>query len=159
MKLYEISQEYQMALSELTDMTDIAVIDTLDALKGELQKKQISVAAYIGNIEAEAKAIKEAELRMSARRKALENRSASIRNYLKMNMVAHGIHEIITPEFVVKVKNNPPAVEVYAEDKLPKEFISEKVITSIDKASLKSALKSGDVLGARLTQGTRLDIK
>ena len=52
MKLYEISQELQMALSELTDITDIAVIDTLDALKGELQKKQISVAAYIGNIEA-----------------------------------------------------------------------------------------------------------
>jgi len=159
MKLYEITKEYKEAIDSLTDLDDIAVIDTLGALKGELTVKQISVAAYIGNLEAEALAIKNAEANMAKRRKALENRSASVKNYLKMNMKACGIHEIKTPEFVVKIVSNPPAVKITDEDSIPDEYKTEVITTKINKVDLKKALKEKSIPGAELQQGERLKIQ
>ena len=136
--LYELSADYRDALRELTDLDDEAVVDTLDALKGELQVKAVNVAKYAENLKATAKAIKEAEARMKQRRTAIENRAKHLTSYLKNNMEAAKITRIETPEFVLSIQKNPPAVKIYDEKDVPAEFWKVKIIKSVDRKNLNS---------------------
>lgn len=164
LSLYELSQEYLSALDALTDPeADIplqAVNDTLESLEFPLQEKATNVAKFMRNLEATAQAIKEAEQQMAARRKALENRAAAIKDYLKSNMLATGISKIESPWFRLSIQNNPPAVAVTDESLVPEDFKEIVETVKIDKTALKSALKSGeDIPGAQLVQGKRLVIR
>ena len=164
MTLYVISQDYLQALDLFTDPeADIpleAAMDTLEGIEGQLQEKVVNVAKFMQNLDASAKAIKQAEQQMARRRKAIENRAQWIRDYLKNNMEAAGISKIESPWFRLAVQKNPEAVEIMDESKLPDNFKSEVVVVKIDKAALKQVLRDGvHVPGAMLTQGTRLAIR
>jgi len=118
------------------------------------------VAKFMQNLDAAAKAIKEAEQQMARRRKAIENRARWIRDYLKTNMEAAGITRIDSPWFSLAIQKNPPSVDVLDESALPDDFKTEVVTVKIDKAAIKEALKDGeDVPGAVLRQGTRLAVR
>ena len=162
--LYEINQEYLLALDAFTDPeADIpleAAMDTLDGIEGQLQDKAVNVAKFMQNLDATAKAIKEAEQKMAKRRKAIENRAQWMKDYLKHNMEASGITKIESPWFRLAIQKNPEAVEITDENMLPDEFKTEVVTTKIDKAAIKQVIKDGvSVPGAMLMQGTRLAIR
>jgi hypothetical protein len=162
--LYEINQDYMQALDIFTDPeTDIpleAAMDTLDGIEGQLQDKAVNVAKFMQNLDATAKAIKEAEQKMAKRRKAIENRAQWIKDYLKNNMQAAGITKIESPWFRLAIQKNPEAVEITDENLLPDEFKTEVVTTKIDKSAIKQVIKDGvSVPGAILMQGTRLAIR
>jgi chromosome segregation ATPase len=161
--LYEIRADYLQALEVLTDpemdLPPEVLADTLEGLEGQLQEKATNVAAYMRHLEATAEAIKEAEAKMTKRRKAIENRAASLRDYLKENMEAAGISKIESPWFELKIQRNPAAVQIDDEEALPDEFKREVTALKIDRAALKAALKTQTVPGARLTTGTRLAIR
>ena len=157
--LYEIKSEYVQALEQLTDLDDEAVVDTLDALKGELEVKATSVAAYTLSLDATVKAMKEAEKRMADRRKSLENKMARIKEYIKDSMEDARIFKIETPEMKLSISKNPAKVEVIDEELVPDEYKNEKVTVVLDKKKLKAALNNDGVDGAVLTQSTRLNIK
>jgi len=164
LSLYEISNDYLQALDAFTDPeADIpmeAAIDTLEGIEGQLQDKAVNVAKFMQNLDATAKAIKEAEQQMARRRKAIENRAQWIKDYLKNNMEASGITKIESPWFRLAVQKNPEAVEVFDEAALPDDFKTEVVTVKIDKAAIKQVLRDGvHVPGAMLTQGTRLAIR
>lgn len=110
--LYQLTDQYRHALAVLddSDLSAEIVADTLEGLTGDIEVKATNVAAFQLNLAAESNAIKEAIDRMSARRKVLESRIESLRDYLKSNMERCGITEIKSPEFVLKIKNNPPTV-------------------------------------------------
>lgn len=161
--LYEIRQDYLEALEVLSDpeldLPAEAITDTLEGLEGQLQEKAVNVAAFARHLEVTAEAIREAEVRMAQRRRAFENRSASMRMYLKQCMVATGISRIESPWFELAIRKNPPAVEVDDECRLPDEFKREVTTTKIDRTALKTALKEHDVPGAHLATSTRLAIR
>lgn len=157
--LYEIKSEYIQALEELVDLDDEAVVDTLDALKGELEVKATSVAAYTLSLDATVKAMKEAEKRIADRRKSLENKMTRIKEYIKDSMEEARIFKIETPEMKLSVAKNPAKVEVIDEELVPDKYKNEKVTVVLDKKKLKAALNNGGVDGAVLTQSTRLNIK
>jgi hypothetical protein len=162
--LYLLADQYQQAAGKLADLDlpDEVIADTLEGMAGELEVKATNVAAFARNLEATAQAIKEAEAAMSARRKALEKRADSLRHYLLANMQRTGIKRIESPQFVLTVKDNPPAVEVFDYLQLPAEFMRqpEPPPPSPDKAAIKEAIKAGaEVPGARLTQSQRLEVK
>jgi hypothetical protein len=116
----------------------------------------------VRNIEASAAAIKEAEAAMAARRKALENRAARIRDYLLANMMVAGVQKIECPYFKLAVRENPPAVEIYEPGLIPATFMKqpETPPPAPNKAEIAAALKAGqDIPGCKLTRGTRLEIK
>lgn len=164
LSLYEISTDYLQALDAFTDPeADIpmeAAIDTLEGIEGQLQDKAVNVAKFMQNLDATAKAIKEAEQQMARRRRAIENRARWIKDYLKQNMEASGITKIESPWFRLAVQKNPEAVEIFDEASLPDDFKSEVVTVKIDKAAIKQVLRDGvHVPGAMLTQGTRLAIR
>jgi hypothetical protein len=160
-KLYEIAEQYQEALNDLTnlDLPADVVNDTLEALTGEISQKAWNVAAALLHMEGEAELIRQAEERMSRRRRTLEIRAAGLREYLKIQMERINIREIRSPQFVIKVKQNPPKVILDDESAIPKSFKREETVVHIDKNGIKQALLSGQVVrGAHLEQETRLDI-
>ena len=160
MKLYEIADEYRLALSELTDLEDEAVVDTLEALKGELQIKATNIIQYTCEMGANIQAMKEAEKNMAARRKSLEKKQKRIQDYVKSVMEEANVLKVETPEIEISIVNNPPKVEVELEEIIPEEYFNEVVAMKLDKAKLKKALKDDpDIMGAKLVQETRLKIK
>lgn len=162
--LYELAHDFRSAAEKLADMDldEQTLADTLEGLSGELEVKATNTAMLCRNLEATAAAIKDAEAQMAARRKALENRAARVKDYLLANMMVAGIQKIECPHFKLSVRENPAAVEIYEPGLIPAEFMRqpEPPPPSPDKAAIKELLKAGqDVPGCKLTRGVRLEIK
>ncbi len=162
--LYELAHQYREDAAKLADLDldEKTLEDTLDGMSGDLELKATNTAFMIRNLEAGAAAIKEAEAAMAARRKALENRAARIKDYLFANMLVAGIYSIECPHFRLSVRDNPPAVNVYEPDLVPAQFMvtPEPPPPCIDKKAIAAALKDGqDVPGCTLTRGQRLEIR
>ena len=162
--LYELAAEYRADAEKLADMDldEQTLADTLEGLGGELEVKAQNVIMFTRNLEATAAAIKEAEAQMAARRKALENRAAGLRRYVLENMQFAGIQKIECPFFKLSIRDNPAAVEIYEPGLIPAQFMKqpEPPPPAPDKTAIKAAITAGtEVPGAKLTKGTRLDIK
>ena len=162
--LFDIVAEYHEAALKLADLDldEQTIADTLEGLSGDLEAKATNVAKFVRNLEATAAQIKEAEASMAARRKALEKRADGLKRYLFSNMEFAGIQRIECPYFVLSIKSNPPAVDVFDAAQVPAEFMRqpEPPPAAPDKAAIKDALKAGkDVPGCRLVQGSRLEIR
>jgi hypothetical protein len=162
--LFEIAQEYRHITDVLTDAgTDEQTL--ADTLEGELWPMEIKAQNYgfvIRNMEASAEAIKAAEQQMAARRKSIENRAEYLRERLKSAMEYAGVTKLESPHFAISIKKNPEKVEIFEEGLIPCELMNYPVAPppSPDKAAIKAAIKSGqEIAGAKLIQGTRLEIK
>lgn len=165
MKLYELTDQFKQAERDLNEMLyadqidEQSVTDTLDSIRGEIEEKAKNVAMYVSNIESTAKAIKEQEKLMRARRERLEAQAKGIRDYLKSKMEECEINKIECPFFVMSIKKNPPKV-IIDEKSLSKYYMDAVTTYKPKKDLIKSELKSGKLIdGAHLEQGTRLDIK
>ncbi len=162
--LYIIASEYQAAASKLMelDLDEQTIADTLEGLSGELEQKATNVAMFVRNLEATAAQIKDAEKQMAERRKAIEAKADSIRQYLKANMQRTGITKIECPYFAISLKKNPPSVVIDDLSSIPAEYMvtPPPPPPAPDKALIKSAIQSGkDVAGAHIEQGERVEIK
>lgn len=161
--LFTLADEFLALAHRLTDEQDMAddvIEQILDAHSDELEIKAWNVAAMILQFEGEAEMVRTVEKRMTARRKSLEGRTDWLREYLLVNLLRTGIHELSSPEFVVKVCDNPPRVVLDDEEAIPDEFKQEETVITIRKDALRRAmLEDGEVIpGCHLEQGKRLKI-
>lgn len=161
--LYEITESYRQALEIFTDpeqdFDPKMVADTLEGLEGTLEAKATNVAAFFQNLEVTVNAIREAEKRMAQRRKSIEKRVESLRQYLQYNMEACGITKIESPLFSISLRKSPPSVVIDDEQSLPPDYVEQVVTTKPNKLLIKQAITDGfDVPGARLEQGSYLKI-
>lgn len=161
--LYQMVDEYRDALAHLADMDldDQTMEDTLEGLQGELMVKGQNVAAFALNLEAEAQAMKEAEQRIAKRRRALENKSKHLRDYLRINMERSGITEISANDksFRVKLMKGRPTCVIDDEKALPPDYVEEVKTTRVDKRLITQAIKDGyEVPGAHLETKPALKI-
>lgn len=162
--LYELAAQYRADAEKLADLDldEQTLADTLEGMGGELEVKAQNVIMFTRNLEATAAAIKEAEAQMAARRKALENRAAGLRRYVLENMQFAGIQKIECPFFRLSIRENPAAVDIYEPGLIPAEYMKqpETPPPAPDKSAIKAAITAGtEVPGAKLTKGTRLEIK
>jgi hypothetical protein len=162
--LFEVAGDYRRMVDALMDTQDDAraVADTIEAESYPLELKAQNVAYAIRNLEASAAAIKEAEAQMAARRKAIENRAAHIREYLKTCLEIAGITKVECPHFAIAVQSNPASVDIFEPGLIPTEFMTqpEPPPPAPNKTLIKEAIKAGfEVPGALLVQGKRLVIK
>lgn len=161
--LYQLAAEYRALADRLhdLDLPDDVIADTLEAEAGDIEVKATNIAKVFRNLEAIAAQIKEAEAAMAARRKAIEKRAASLKQYLHDNMEKAGIQKIECPWFVVSIKKNPAAVVIDDESSIPADYLREIPATfQPDKSLIKQAIADGfEVPGCHLAQGTRLEIK
>jgi hypothetical protein len=90
-------------------------------------------------------------------RKSRANRlQESVKTYMEMV----GTSEIVTDLYTVKLRKNPPKVEITDELVIHKEYKREVVEYKLDKKAIAEALKAGVVVdGARLLQTNRLEVK
>lgn len=164
LSLYVLANEYQAAANQLADLDLPAevVADTLEGMTGSIEEKSVNVAMFIRNLESSAEQMKAAENEMAKRRKAVENRAASVCRYLFDNMIRCGITKIDSPYFNLAIRDNPESVVIDNADELPKEYLTQPAppAPAPDKKAIKDAIKAGVVVpGAHIERGQRLEIK
>lgn len=90
MKLFEINAEINKLLDEMVvDETTGEIIDNTEEIEKlllEKDEKIKNVALYYLNICSDAKELKEQEEKFAKIRKAIENRAASLKEYLNYNL-------------------------------------------------------------------------
>lgn len=154
MKLYEIPSTLRELLDRLDADPDTGEVDG-DALaayaeyQGQAAEKLEGTACYVRELKAEADAIKAEEERLAKRRKALENKSERLKNYMMPALEAMGgkVKGVMASVRIGKSQ----AVTVFDIDALPDAF--KRVVTKVDpdKVALKKTLKAGeDIPGAAL---------
>lgn len=158
-KLYELTGQYNKLWDMVNDEADMeALQDTLEGLEGEITDKAESIAKLMKSIEADEQGIKGEEERLYARRKALENRRASIKEYLQQQLIGAGIDKVKGTMFTVSIQNNPPSVNIVDENLInPKYYNIPSPV--LDKKAILAELKNGiEVSGAELqqTKGVRI---
>lgn len=161
LSLYEITGAFPklMAQEEMSEEDKNKVEEELTTL---LQKKSNSVIAYSKNIELAIKAMKEEETRISANRKALENRLEQFKKYVKECMEGNGINKIETDLGTLSIARSPISIEIVNEEEIPDEYKEVIFTTKVDKKKIAEAFKStGELIeGVEIhTDNTNLRIK
>lgn len=162
MKLYEIAESYRNLQELLEDETiPVEVVnEALQQVEGEFEYKAENIIKLIKSLEGEIAVYKEEEKRMASNRKALEAKTANLKDYLLNNMQGMNKKEVKAGLFKLKIARNPVSLKIEDESKIPTQFVNEVVTKVIDKTAIKEALKSGEIIeGCSLEQGERLNIK
>ena len=161
--LYQLADDYLAAfdaLSEMDEVPEAAIADTLAGLAGTFQDKAVNVALYLRTLEAEAAAIADARKAMERRESALTRHALRLRDYLKREMERTGLTRLDHPYLALRVQANPPSVVIEEEGMLPARFTETVTTVKVLKAEIGKALKAGEIVfGAHLEQTTRLVIR
>lgn len=166
MKLYEIATQYQniaelLADPEFADNQDITT--ALDNIEDDFNNKAVNVVKAINIVEYDINAIDSEIKRLTAMKKARQNRIDEIRNYLKFNMQKTGIYKIECPLFKISYsERTQSAVEIdeklFMDNNINEDFVNVKITPN--KTAIKDALKRGEnVIGAKLVDSQVLTIK
>lgn len=150
--LYQISKEFQ-ELATLAETADedlaVALHDTMGAIQAEFEDKGKAIAMIALNIDGDLEAIQSQIDRLTERKRIINNRKESLKEYLRTNMEASGITKISHPLFTITLGKGKPVVVIDEESKIPDEFMNVKVTSSPAKAEIAKAIKEGvEVPGA-----------
>lgn len=165
--LYVLTDNYLKLAETLADGDfDLTTIhDTIEAsgITDEIAVKAQGVEYVARGAEAHNAAIDAEILRLQALKARRCKTAENLRAYIKTSMEHAGIQKIECPMFSISIKSNPPAVEIIDPLSLPAEYWRtpepKPPVAAPDKAAIKVALQAGiDVIGARMTQSTRLSI-
>ena len=165
MKLYDISEQYKdvqnLIESDESGSMAEAIADTMQMIEGDFKDKAQAVVSLTLNMDGSITALENEIQRLQDKKKVLQNKIDSIRNYLKMNMQATGISKIECPLFSITLSKPTKQVEITDESLLPDEFVKVKTTVSPDKVLLAKVLKEGkEITGAILVDSEpRLIIK
>lgn len=144
--LYEISKQYE-ELAKLADAGDedlaVALRDTMEGIEGEFQEKGKALAMVTLNMDGDIEAIKAQIARLTDRKKVMENRQTSLKEYLRKNMERTGITKIIHPLFTITLGKGKPIVVIDEETKIPDEYMNTTVTTTPMKGEIAKAIKEG----------------
>ena len=167
MKLFDLAPAYEQALSIITQMEEDGCTDDeleqamrmVDQIEGDLNTKCLNIASWVRNLEAEAKAIKEAQDAMDKRRKAATTKAERLRNYLFHGLKLAGVTKVQFPHFVISVKQCPESVQIAPGALIPDEYLRHPE-PEPNKVALKDALKHGKKIpGCSLERNEKLEIK
>lgn len=161
LSLYEITSGFP-ALMENEEISEEDKKKIEDELVVLLQQKSQNIIGYTKNIELTINAMKEEEKRIADNRKALENKMAKFKDYVKECMEKNGITKIETELGTLSIAKSPASVEIVNEDEVPSEFKQEVVTVKIDKTKIKNNFKETGEIPAGVnivTTNTNLRIK
>lgn len=162
LKLYELTESYKNLWGMVEDTEDLALIETaLKTVEDAIEVKANNIIVFLKSLDADAKMIKDEEVRLSARRKAIENKHASIKQYLQMEMELAGIDKLKVATHSISLQNNPPALQIFDADIIPQKFLTLVPASYVPrKKDITEAIKAGEIVpGAELTVGRSLRIR
>lgn len=166
MNLYEINEQiieaFDLAIDpETGELLDEEAYDRLNQLQEAFDDKVYSLALYAKDLRAQAVALKAEKDAFAKRQKAAERRVESIERYLQNAL--HGEKRTFTKAAISYRKSEAVVIEDEAEFfefYKGREFIKEKIERSVDKTTVKSLLKQGEILlGAKLEERQNIQIK
>lgn len=150
----------EMATDPDSDISHDMIADTLEGIVGSFEDKAKGISSVINNMGSDIASIKDEIDRLAKRKKVIENRESSIKEYLRINMEALEIKKISCPLFTITLAAGRDVVQIDNEDELPDEFVKIKTSSSPDKTLLLKALKEGPIEGASLVKSkTSIRIK
>ena len=159
--LYAIADRYREIIGIEADSDEAkgALRNALDEVQEQFDLKAESIIRYIRNLDAQSSALKAEEDRLAARRKAIDNKAAWLRDYIADQMRAMGLREVKAGIFEAKFRKNPASLTITNKALIPAQyFIAQE--PRIDNAAIKEALKAGQAIdGAELVQGETLAIR
>lgn len=139
MKLYEISDAYMSLLDADVSKEDMEV--ALGVIDEEFDKKIENIGKLIRQIEGDMQSLKDEEMRLLGKRKKLEKKEESLKDYIFSNFKAIGKDKVKTPLFTISVAKNPAKLVIRNENNLPDKYY--KIEKKVDKAKLKEDIKNG----------------
>jgi len=144
--IYELTADIQLLwnLMENGEIDDDTLIDAMQNSQEELSIKLEHYCMFIKNMEADAKAFKEEEQRLTARRKTLENTIERAKKAMQYAMDVAGEKKVKGKLFSISLQNNPPKVvmdEQYIEN-IPEEYL-KYLEPEVDKKKIKEHLDAG----------------
>jgi len=166
--LFQLSKEYDLLLSNLYDQETGEVNQDIENKINELslttEKKCLSIASYIKNLESDKREIEFLKDQIKEREKTYDKEIERLQNYLKMNMEKQSMSEITCPYFTIKIKTNPYSTEIVDEDQIPEKYLTRKVITKEEVRPNKNLIKeeylktNTQIPGTLVKQNTKLEI-
>lgn len=161
MRLYELAENY-LNLQELLENDEIdqeIITKALDEVGGELEDKAENIAKLIKTLEVDVNGYKSEEKRLSDKRKSLENRIKSLKEYLDNAMKITGKKKFKGKLFSFNIQKNPASVNVTELSLIPEDYFIEQDPV-LNKKLLLAVLKNGELVpGAELKQTESLRIR
>lgn len=155
--LYQLTTDF----SNLMECDDDISSALADIVAGEIEHKAENVCKFLRVVETTAEQFKEEEKRISAARKALENKAERVKEYIKESMLNADIEKLSAGTFKLSVSLSPGSVAIDDIASIPARFLT--VIPEQyqpDKAAIKAAIKAGEeVTGAHIEAGYTLRIR
>ena len=162
MRLYELTEQYNMLLEMLQDDMDSEQLNIMvDGMEGKIEEKIENTVKVMRSLEADAAAIDEEIKRLTKRKTVIGNNVQSLKNNVEMTMRNLNIEQVKGALHTISFKKNPPKLNVISESNIPYEFYSEPVVEpKLDRKKLLDALKAGlELDGVTIVQETSLTIK
>lgn len=163
MNLYSLIPAYQGIMEQIESAEQEQMqmlIDTLESINASLEVKADGYARMITMLERHAEAQKAEQDRLADLAKTTGNKARYMKERLQMALEAMDKQEVRTDLFTIRIRNNPPSVDVHDPVALPEEYQRKTIKIDPDKTKIKAALMDGkEVPGAALMQGRRLEIR
>ena len=165
MNLYQIEQQISDILSQVNEdgmLTDEAM-DELEQLQMDEKTKLENIACFIKDLQGDAQKIRNEEIALAERRKANENKSVRLKDYLSGYLISKGIRKFDTPRAVLSFRKSE---QVIVQDEESVEMAAKehpeimKIKTELSKTEVKKLLKSGvEISGIWLQECENIQIK
>jgi hypothetical protein len=161
MTLWEIDKALLECID--TDTGEILDFERLDELQLARETKLENIALYIKNLQADAEAIREEEKALAERRKAKENRAASLKEYLSKALDGNAFETARVGLSFRRSQNVNIEDEFSVVEYLEKNNVDDALTYSLPKISktiVGQLLKAGtEIPGAVLQENNNLQIK
>lgn len=162
MRLYDLSEQYQMLLDMASDdPTNEQLQEMINGLEGKIDEKIENTIKVVRALEAEAKVIKEEEDRLKSRRTSIENNATRLKEYVEIIMKRMKLEKVEGQLFTVSLQSNPPKVIVLDEFHIPqKYFVMPQPVPQLQKKEIIEAWKNGaDIPGVQVVQEKSLRVR
>lgn len=144
--LYKLTNDYETVLNMLydEDADEQMILDTLEAIEGEIEDKADNYAKIIKELEAKQNARKEEAKRLTESAKVFENRVKALKSNLFNSMKATGKTKFATDLFSFNIAKNGGKQTLTIDGEVPEEYT--KTITENDTDKIRQALEKGEKL-------------
>jgi hypothetical protein len=159
--LYDLSSKYRELLEVAEQVDPEAFEATLESIDDLIEDKADSYAVIDKKLKAEEDMFKDEIKRLQERKRSIAKKRKSLKDNLYDGMKLAGKEKIKTDKFSFWIQNNPPALQVEDERKVPKDFFIEQA-PKLDKKSLMNYLKENEdaeIEGVELTQSEGVRFK
>lgn len=144
--LYQLTNDYETVLNMLydEDADEQMILDTLEAIEGEIEDKANNYAKIIKELEAKQNARKEEAKRLTESAKVFENRVKALKSNLFNSMKSTGKTKFATDLFSFNIAKNGGKQTLTIDGDVPEEYTKTVIENDTDK--IRQALENGEKL-------------